>query len=63
MTLQLTHYINGQRSAASARTQATFDPATGQQRGEVSLASASEVEHAIANAKAAQPAPGLLPRR
>ena len=56
MTLQLTHYINGQRSAASARTQATFDPATGQQRGEVSLASASEVEHAIANAKAAFPA-------
>ena len=56
MTLQLTHYINGQRSAPSARTQATFEPATGQQRGEVSLASASEVEQAIAHAKAAFPA-------
>ena len=56
MTLQLTHYINGQHSAASTRTQATFDPATGQQRGEVSLASASEVEQAIAHAKAAFPA-------
>ena len=56
MTLQLTHYINGQHSAASTRTQATFDPATGQQRGEVSLASVSEVEQAIAHAKAAFPA-------
>ncbi len=56
MTLQLTHYINGQHSAASTRTQATFDPATGQQRGEVSLASVSEVERAIAHAKAAFPA-------
>ena len=56
MTLQLTHFINGQRSAPSARSQTVFEPATGQPRGEVSLASASEVEQAIAQAKAAFPA-------
>ncbi|SFM27541.1 CoA-acylating methylmalonate-semialdehyde dehydrogenase [Halopseudomonas yangmingensis] len=56
MTLQLTHFINGQRTAPSARSQTVFEPATGQPRGEVSLASASEVEQAIAQAKAAFPA-------
>jgi len=56
MTLQLTHFINGQRTAPSARSQTVFEPATGQPRGEVSLASASEVAQAIAQAKAAFPA-------
>lgn len=56
MTLQLTHFINGQRTAPSARSQTVFEPATGQPRGEVSLASASEVDQAIAQAKAAFPA-------
>lgn len=56
MTLQLTHFINGQRTAPSARSQTVFEPATGQPRGEVSLASASEVAQAIAEAKAAFPA-------
>ncbi|SDU36579.1 CoA-acylating methylmalonate-semialdehyde dehydrogenase [Halopseudomonas salegens] len=56
MTLQLTHFINGQRTGPSARTQAVFEPATGQQRGQVSLASASEVENAVSQAKAAFPA-------
>ncbi|MCL5043330.1 MAG: CoA-acylating methylmalonate-semialdehyde dehydrogenase [Gammaproteobacteria bacterium] len=56
MTLQLTHFINGLRTAPSARTQPVFEPATGEQRGHVSLASASDVEQAIAHAKAAFPA-------
>ncbi|TVP89876.1 MAG: CoA-acylating methylmalonate-semialdehyde dehydrogenase [Pseudomonadaceae bacterium] len=56
MTLQLTHFINGLRTAPSARTQPVFEPATGEQRGQVSLASASEVDEAIAHAKAAFPA-------
>ncbi|MBQ0744339.1 MAG: aldehyde dehydrogenase family protein, partial [Pseudomonas sp.] len=55
MTLQLTHFINGKRTAASERTQPVFEPATGEERGQVSLASVSEVEQAIAVAKAAQP--------
>jgi len=56
MTLQLTHFINGTRTAASARTQPLFEPATGEERGQVSLANVQEVEQAIAAAKAAQPA-------
>ena len=56
MTLQLTHYINGQRTAPSARTQATYEPCTGEARGEVSLASVGEVEQAIAAGKQAFPA-------
>ena len=56
MTLQQTHYINGQRTAPSARTQTTYEPSTGEARGEVSLASVGEVEQAIAAGKQAFPA-------
>jgi len=49
----ITHYVNGEMSAASARSQAIYNPATGEQVAEVSLASASEVENVIAVAKKA----------
>ena len=55
--LTLGHYINGQAVAGeSGRNLAFYNPATGEQRGEVALASASETETAIASAKAAFPA-------
>lgn len=49
----ITHYVNGQLTAASARSQAIYNPATGEQVAEVSLASTQEVENAIALAKEA----------
>ena len=50
---QLTHFINGEFTAASARTAPVYNPATGQQTAEVSLASVAETESAIAVAKEA----------
>ena len=51
---QVLHFINGQRFAGSGdRSQAVFNPATGAQIGEVQLAGAAEVDHAVAAAKAA----------
>lgn len=47
----INHYINGQETGASARTQSIFNPATGEQIADVSLASAAEVENAIAVAQ------------
>jgi malonate-semialdehyde dehydrogenase (acetylating)/methylmalonate-semialdehyde dehydrogenase len=49
----ITHFVNGQHTAKSTRTQSVFEPATGEARAEVSLASAQEVSDAIAVAKAA----------
>jgi malonate-semialdehyde dehydrogenase (acetylating) / methylmalonate-semialdehyde dehydrogenase len=49
----INHYINGQETGASARTQSIFNPATGEQIAEVSLASAAEVESAISIAQKA----------
>ncbi|WP_396586950.1 CoA-acylating methylmalonate-semialdehyde dehydrogenase [Bermanella sp. R86510] len=49
----ITHFINGQMTAASERTAPVYNPATGEQSGVVSLAPASLVEDAIANAKEA----------
>uniref|UniRef100_UPI003562538B aldehyde dehydrogenase family protein n=1 Tax=Shewanella sp. TaxID=50422 RepID=UPI003562538B len=49
----ITHFVNGEHTAKSARTQSVFEPATGEARAEVSLASAQEVSDAIAVAKAA----------
>ena len=51
--LTITHFVNGEHTAASERTQAIFEPATGEQRGQVSLASQAEVSDAVAKAKAA----------
>ena len=46
------HWINGQRVAgASGHTGPVFNPATGQQQGEVALASVAEVDKAVAVAK------------
>ncbi len=46
------HWINGQRVAgASGNTGPVFNPATGQQQGEVALASVAEVDKAVAVAK------------
>lgn len=47
----ITHFINGQMTAASERNAPVYNPATGEQTGVVSLAPASLVEEAIANAK------------
>ncbi|EAT13857.1 CoA-acylating methylmalonate-semialdehyde dehydrogenase [Bermanella marisrubri] len=49
----ITHFINGQITAASERNAPVYNPATGEQTGVVSLAPASLVEEAIANAKEA----------
>ncbi|WP_274163738.1 CoA-acylating methylmalonate-semialdehyde dehydrogenase [Enterovibrio gelatinilyticus] len=53
--MSVTHYIDGKYTAASERKQSLFNPATGKVSGEVSLASVSETESAIASAKAAFP--------
>ena len=48
------HWINGQRVAgASGSTGPVFNPATGEQQGEVALASVAEVDRAVAVAKEA----------
>ncbi len=49
----INHYVNGQETGASARSQAVFNPATGEQIANVSLASAAEVESAIEVAQTA----------
>ena len=49
----INHYVNGQETGASARSQAVFNPATGEQIANVSLASAAEVENAIEVAQTA----------
>ena len=42
------HYINGQTVAASGnRTAPVFNPATGEQQGEVGLASTADVDAAV----------------
>ncbi|UAL42814.1 CoA-acylating methylmalonate-semialdehyde dehydrogenase [Shewanella inventionis] len=51
--LTISHYLNGQCTQASQRTQTIYDPATGEARGQVSLASQAEVAAAIAVAKTA----------
>ncbi|MCL1051489.1 CoA-acylating methylmalonate-semialdehyde dehydrogenase [Shewanella abyssi] len=49
----INHYINGGHTSPSQRTQAIFEPATGEQRAAVSLASAADVVGAIEIAKKA----------
>ena len=51
------HWIDGRIApGASGRTGAVYNPATGQQTGEVAFASVDEVDRAVASAKAAFPA-------
>ncbi len=52
---QVGHFIGGKHVAGtSGRKQPIFNPATGEVQGEVSLASADELNAAVENAKAAQ---------
>ncbi|WP_372500873.1 CoA-acylating methylmalonate-semialdehyde dehydrogenase (plasmid) [Tistrella mobilis] len=56
MVRKIGHYIGGRQvPGAAARTVASFNPATGEQSGEVALASAAEVRAAVEAAKAAAP--------
>ena len=56
MSTRISHWIDGTITAGtSGRTGAVFNPATGLQSGEVDLASAAEVDAAVASAKAAAP--------
>ncbi|MCU7726079.1 CoA-acylating methylmalonate-semialdehyde dehydrogenase [Actinoplanes sp. KI2] len=51
---RIAHWIGGaERAGTSGRTGPVFNPATGEQTGEVDLASAAEVGHAVAVAKEA----------
>src|SRR4029450_13159278 len=51
------HFIGGKRVAAtSGRSGDVFNPNTGEVQAKVAFASKAEVEEAIANAEAAQPA-------
>jgi malonate-semialdehyde dehydrogenase (acetylating) / methylmalonate-semialdehyde dehydrogenase len=53
----IAHFINGQpNSGTSTRTQAVYNPATGQVTAEVALANATDVNAAVAAAQAAFPA-------
>ena len=52
MVKQITHWIGGSRwDQAPARTSPVFDPATGQQTGELALATVEEVDAAVDVAK------------
>ena len=56
-TADLTHFINGQlQPATSGRSQAVFNPTTGQVARQVQLASLDDVNAAVAAAQAAFPA-------
>jgi len=55
--LQINHLINGKSvPSTSGRTSAVFNPATGEQTGELGLASVEEVDAAVASAQDAFPA-------
>jgi malonate-semialdehyde dehydrogenase (acetylating)/methylmalonate-semialdehyde dehydrogenase len=54
MTQRISHWIDGSPTAGtSGRTSPVFNPATGLQTGELDLASAAEVDRAVASATAA----------
>ena len=54
---RIDHWIDGHTVAStSGRNGNIFDPATGQVQGTVAFADVSEVDKAVANAKAALPA-------
>src|SRR3984957_11322273 len=54
MTARISHWIDGASAAGtSARTSPVYNPATGQQSAEVELASAADVDRAVASASAA----------
>ncbi|GGX31539.1 methylmalonate-semialdehyde dehydrogenase (acylating) [Pigmentiphaga litoralis] len=54
---QIAHWVSGQPSpGTSGRTAPVFNPATGALRAEVAMANPSDVDHAVASARAAFPA-------
>jgi malonate-semialdehyde dehydrogenase (acetylating)/methylmalonate-semialdehyde dehydrogenase len=53
---EIGHFVGGKQVKGSGRTANVFNPDTGEVRAKVALASKAEVEQAIANAEAAQPA-------
>ena len=55
------HYINGRAVAGTGRSQDVFNPATGAVTGQVALASATDVNAAVAAAQAAFPAWSDIP--
>ncbi|RDC73474.1 methylmalonate-semialdehyde dehydrogenase (CoA acylating) [Rhodovulum sp. 12E13] len=55
---QIGHWVNGARVTGSGRTADVYNPATGEVQAQVALASASEVDAAVARAAEAQPAWG-----
>ncbi|WP_275414866.1 CoA-acylating methylmalonate-semialdehyde dehydrogenase [Planomonospora parontospora] len=55
MVKNVTHWINGTAVAGAGRTAEIFDPARGEVAGRVRLASAAEVDAAVAAAAAAYP--------
>ena len=56
MVTQVKHYINGKQvSGRNGRTSSVFNPATGEQRGLVSIANAADVADAVAAATKAAP--------
>lgn len=55
MTTQIPHFIDGKRSKlASTRTADVFNPSTGEVQSQVLLASAADVDTAVASAVEAQ---------
>ncbi|MFT7127586.1 MAG: malonate-semialdehyde dehydrogenase (acetylating)/methylmalonate-semialdehyde dehydrogenase, partial [Pseudoalteromonas tetraodonis] len=52
---QINHFINGQLTGPSTRSQAVYNPATGEVTGQVSMADVATVEQAIEAASAAFP--------
>jgi malonate-semialdehyde dehydrogenase (acetylating)/methylmalonate-semialdehyde dehydrogenase len=57
MTTRISHWIDGRIVAGqSGRTSPVYNPATGQQTGELDLADSGEVDTAVASAEAAFPA-------
>jgi malonate-semialdehyde dehydrogenase (acetylating) / methylmalonate-semialdehyde dehydrogenase len=57
MPAEIQHFINGRRvNGSSGRFAPVYNPATGEQSGQVPLASADEVDAAVATAQAAFPA-------
>ncbi len=56
MARDLTHFIGGKHVNGSGRFAPVFDPNTGETQARVPLASSAEVQNAISNAAAAQPA-------
>src|SRR5687768_15942003 len=54
---RISHWIDGQVVAGtSGRTSVVWNPATGEEQAQLDLATAAEVDHAVAVAKAAFPA-------